>query len=204
MARISVQTAQAIGVDEFIQNFDGGAKPNLYRVEIPQIPLMTSIPNELQGPADGESGKNSFQFFARSTVLPASTLGEMIAPYMGRQIKVPGDRTFEDWTTTILADEAQQVRAMLEGWNATVLNKYEENTPNKNDTYSSEDAGWKSLTAQFIQLNRMGNPTREYTMRHIFPKEVGSVDVAYDNNDTIQEFTVTWAYSYFTVKDFVV
>jgi len=204
MARISVQTAQAIGVDEFIQNFDGGAKPNLYRVEIPQIPLMTSIPNELQGPADGESGKNSFQFFARSTVLPASTLGEMIAPYMGRQIKVPGDRTFEDWTTTILADEAQQVRGMLEVWNSNILNSYESNRPNADDTYSGNLEGWKGFTGIFSQLDRTGNPTRQYTMTHMFPKEVGSVDVAYDNNDTIQEFTVTWAYSYFTVKDFVV
>lgn len=191
MAQLSVGSANNIGVDEFVKNFDGGAKPNLYRVKIPAIPA-----GAVEG--NGESARNSFEFFARSTVLPASTLGEMIAPYMGRQIKVPGDRTFEDWTTTILADEAQQVRAMLEGWNAIVLNKYEENIPNTKDTYSAENGGWKSLTAKFIQLNRMGKPTREYTMTHIFPKEVGSVDVAYDNNDTIQEFTVTWAYSYFT------
>ena len=92
-----------IGIDQFVADFDGGSRPTLYKVSI-------------QG-GDPANFTERLSFYCKATSLPASTLGEIIVPYMGRQIKVPGDRTFEDWTVTILNTEDMDLRGQFEQWN---------------------------------------------------------------------------------------
>ena len=43
-----------------------------------------------------------------------------------------------------------------------------------------------------------GQVLREYTLKHAFPTNVSQIDLAYDSNDQIAEFTVEWQYSFFT------
>lgn len=166
------------GIQNFISKFDGGSKATLYRVTI-----------------NGPGGAGPFQnvrFFGKATSLPASTIGEISVPYMGRTIKAPGDRSYEDWTLTVLNQENMELRKRFEEWNA-LFNGHLSNV--------AEDGGlWASVrgyTAIVEQLNRAGNPVRIYELQAVFPREVSSVDVAYDQVDTISEFTVTFAYSYF-------
>ena len=49
-----------------------------------------------------------FTFLCRSAGIPASTIGTVEVPFRGRVIKLPGDRTFESWTITVMADERWQ------------------------------------------------------------------------------------------------
>ena len=39
---------------------------------------------------------------------------------------------------------------------------------------------------------------RTYKLHHCFPTNVSAIDLAYDSNDQIEEFTVEWQYSFFT------
>jgi hypothetical protein len=41
---------------------------------------------------------------------------------------------------------------------------------------------------------------RSYTLKYCFPTNVSQIDIAYDSNDQIEEFTVEWQYSYFTAQ----
>ena len=168
-----------IGLNKFVTDFDGGSRPTLYRVSI-------------TGP-DPAQFEERLTFYCKATSLPASTLGEIIVPYLGRQIKVPGDRTFEDWTVTILNTEDMTLRSQFESWNQY----YNGIIDNKvfNDGPFWGHVGGCSATVE--QLNRKGDPVKIYNLRYVFPKEVASVELAYDQNDAISEFQVTFGYTYF-------
>lgn len=168
-----------IGINEFVADFDGGSRPTLYKVEI-----------------TGDSPANfdrNLSFYCKATSLPASTLGEIIVPYMGRQIKVPGDRTFEDWTVTILNTEDMNLRSRFESWNqyynGTVDNRVEDGGP-----FWGHVA---TCSATVTQLNRKGDAVKLYQLAYVFPKEVASIELAYDQVDTVSEFQVTFGYTYF-------
>ena len=43
-----------------------------------------------------------------------------------------------------------------------------------------------------------GNVIREYKLWHAFPTNVSQIDLAYDSNDQVSEFTVEFQLSYWT------
>ena len=46
------------------------------------------------------------------------------------------------------------------------------------------------------QLDRQDNVTKTYTITGAFPVNISGIDLAYETNDTIEEFTVEFAYQY--------
>jgi hypothetical protein len=46
------------------------------------------------------------------------------------------------------------------------------------------------------QLDRQGNATKTYVLRGAFPVNVSAIDLSYDANDAIEEFTIEFAYQY--------
>ena len=69
-------------------------------------------------------------------------------------------------------------------------------TPNNSDGYMA-DLVVKQLEKD---ASAEGAILREYTLKYCFPTNVSSIDLAYDSNDQIEEFTVEWQYSYFTAE----
>lgn len=166
-------------INSFMTNFDGGARPNLYTF------VMTCPGLSVLNPAFAQ-----LQFFCRSTQLPSSILGEITVPYLGRQAKYPGDRTYEDFTITVINTQDMNLRRVFEFWNEQ-FNTHAGNTtraPNPRAFFGS---------AVVTQLNKAYQPTRAYQFFDMFPRDVSGVDLSYDNNDTVSEFTVTLGYSYF-------
>ena len=43
-----------------------------------------------------------------------------------------------------------------------------------------------------------GSILRQYDLLHAFPTNVSQIDLAYDSNDQIEEFSVEFQYSYWT------
>lgn len=168
-----------LGIDKFVADFDGGSRPTLYRVSI-------------AGP-DPARFQESLTFYCKATSLPASTLGEITVPYLGRQIKVPGDRTFEDWTVTVLNTEDHRLRDQFETWNQ-YYNGVIDNKVFNDGPFWGHVGG---CSAKVEQLNRKGDMVKSYELKYVFPKEVGTVELAYDQNDTVSEFQVTFGYTYF-------
>jgi hypothetical protein len=166
-------------INSFMTNFDGGSRPNLYTFVMACPGLAALNPSFAQ-----------LQFFCRSTQLPSSILGEITIPYLGRQAKYPGDRTFEDFTITIINTQNMQLRRVFEFWNEQ-FNTYAGNAsafPNPRQIFGS---------AVVTQLDKAYRPARAYQFFDMFPRDVSSIDLSYDGNDTVSEFTVTFGYSYF-------
>ena len=158
----------------------GGARTSLFQV---------NITNPANGAADIQ-----VPFLARAAQIPAATIAPLDIPYFGRQLRLAGNRTFADWTATILNDEDMQIRNAMEEWSNTI-NGFQTNLRKFG---ASSPALYKS-TAQVTQFSKTGVPVRVYNFVGIFPTEVSAIEMDW-GTDGISEFTVTFSYDYWEVS----
>ena len=163
-------------VDDFKSKLiGGGARPNLFKA-------IVNFPAYAQGDTELTS------FMCKGAQLPGSVIAQIDVPYRGRQLKIAGDRTFENWTITVLNDTGMEVRNAMERW-MNGMNEHINNTGLSNPTDYQADMAIE-------QLDKSGNVTKTYTIRGAYPVNVSSIDLSYDTNDAIEEFTVELAYHY--------
>ena len=180
------------GINSFIQRIGEGVKPNMFYVQIP---------------FPGGSEDDDVNLLCKSTALPASNLGVIEVPFRGRTVKIVGDRTFDTWSATFFNDKEMKIRSKFESWLAS-MNSHEVNSaplfkPSEADGYMQP-----IIVKQLRKDATPGDDTgkgntvlRQYTLRHAFPTSVSQIDLAYDSNDQIEEFSVEFQYSYWTVGD---
>ena len=156
----------------------GGARPNQFKVTMP-FPGYAQVGGEIE----------ELAFLCKITQLPAMTVGMITVPFRGRQIKIAGDRTFADWTITVINDTNFKLRNAFERWSNGINNATDgEGLTNPADY---------QVDAFVDQLDRNGATLKSYTLRGAYPIEVGQIELDYGNNDTIEEFQVTFNYQYF-------
>ncbi len=183
-------------INDFISRIGQGTKPNMFAIDI-------VWPNG--GFADGTPGtgansdKDLIDLLCKSAALPASNLGVIEVPFRGRTVKIAGDRTFDTWTATFFNDKDMKVRSYFEQW-LEAMNTHNGNNsplfrPNQSDGYMAE-VRVKQLEKNSTQR---GSILREYTLMHAFPTNVSQIDLGYDSNDQISEFSVEFQYSYWKV-----
>jgi hypothetical protein len=170
-----------LGVDDFKSKLrGGGARPNLFKATI-NFPAYAGGDPELTS------------FLCEAAQLPGSTMGTIIVPFRGRQLKMAGDRTFAEWTVTIINDTDFAVRNSMERWMNGI------NAHSANTGLSSPIAYESDLKVE--QLDREGASIKEYVFRGSFPTDVSAIDLNYGTNDDIERFTVTFAYQYFDSRN---
>ena len=177
----------------------GGARPNLFEASINSFP--TAISEAWDNSSEAEGG--AFKFLCKSTALPASNLGSIEIPFRGRTLKVAGDRTFDDWTVTIINDEDFRLRTAFERW-SNVMSQLDDATGVTNRTSNMTDAFIQQLgrgPEVGAATNNGGNTSilRSYKFFDVFPVTVGEIALSYDTTDALEEFDVTFRYQYFTV-----
>ena len=175
------------------QLIGGGARPNLFEVE------LTTLPAGIAWPAD------NFRYMCKAAQLPASVIADIDIPFRGRIFKVAGDRTIEPWSITIINDEDFRIRKAMEEW-VNLIAKLENNL-------GATDPSAYMVNAKVFQLGRGSTPSsknnagdrnavlREYEFIDIFPTNVSSIDLSYDSSDTIEEFVVDFAVQSFSFVD---
>jgi T4-like virus tail tube protein gp19 len=165
-----------MNINDFKSNFQGGARPSLFRVD-------QNFPAGIGGEA-----QRAMSYLCKGAQLPGDTVGNIDVYYMGRQIKVAGDRTFEDMTLTIINDIDFTVRNAFEQW-MTLLNTHEGNLGVVNP-----NGYWADLT--ITQLGRDGSDLKTYKLISAYPNSISPIDVAFDSTDQVEEFSVTMSYQY--------
>ena len=175
------------------QLIGGGARPNLFEVE------LTTLPAGIAWPAD------NFRYMCKAAQLPASVIANIDIPFRGRIFKVAGDRTIEPWSITIINDEDFRIRKAMEEW-VDLIAKLENNL-------GATDPSAYMVNAKVFQLGRGSTPSsqtnagdrnavlREYEFIDIFPTNVSSIDLSYDYSDTIEEFVVDFQVQSFAFVD---
>jgi hypothetical protein len=159
----------------------GGARNSLFQVV---------IQNPVNGVADIK-----VPFMVKAAQIPASTLGLIEVPYFGRKIKLAGDRSFGDWTVTVINDEDFLVRNAMEQWS----NYIQSFQTNLRQFGSASPSAYKAQ-AQVTQFSKTGVPIRTYTFNGIYPSEIAPIELDWNSTDTIEEFTVTFQYDWWEVS----
>ena len=164
----------ATNVNNFVAQLQGGgARANQFKVVFPSL-------------------GGGMEFLARSAQIPALTIGEIAVPYRGRQIFVPGDRTYDAWTLTVFNDTGYSIRSRLEGWANQI----------QNIGAAIGQDGVVYRDAQVQQLSRDGVAVlRTYQLFGVWPTTVDAIDLAWDTNDTIEEYGVTFRFNYLTINN---
>ena len=139
-------------------------------------------------------GVPELTFACKAAQIPSSSVGVVEVPYFGRVVKIPGNKTFENWTVTIINDEDFTLRNGFESWIAAM------GTHDGNISTVSAGAGTLYGTGTVNQLAQTGGTTAlaSYSFVNIYPVNVAAIDLAWDSNDAIEEFTVEFAYDYWT------
>lgn len=176
-------------VNSFLANFTGGgARPNRYEVII-------GFPNFI-GLTD-TTIQQKISFTCHATSLPGSELGVANVPYKGREIKIPGDRTFQDWNVNILIDSDFLGRDTFEKWSTGMLGNSTNLTKSNNELNTLQIFG----QAQVRLLDRHDNVIKRYQITGIFPTNVEPIQLSYSNNNTVMEQGVTFAVNSYDAFD---
>ena len=175
--------AVATSVADFLAQFQyGGLRPNRYQV------ILTFPGNVTAALGSGTSVAQKISFTCKAASVPASALGQVQVPYMGRQIKLAGDKTFDDWNVSILLDNDLIGRHVFETWHNQILS-FDGNVATPDFVNPSN----YFATATVQLLDRADQPLDTYTIEAMWPVNVGDVSLGYDQNDTVSEQQVSFA-----------
>ena len=172
----------------------GGARPNLFEVE------LTTLPASVQG-----WDADTFKFMCKAANMPAQNIASIDVPFRGRTFKVAGDRTIDPWTITVINDEDFRLRRAFEEWSEQIAKL-------DNNLGATEPSAYM-VNAKVYQLGRGSTASSkdnsgssnavlaEYQFVDIFPTNVSQIDLSYDSTDTIEEFTVEFQVQSFNILE---
>lgn len=151
-----------------------GARPTLFTVDL-TFPFATQFADRPR-------------FQVRAASVPSAPMDRIRVPYMGRAIKLVGDRPdWPDWTVTIINDEDFPLRVALEKWsnlmNAFVSNRMDD---------SVFPTGYKGQ-AVVTQYGKTGDTLRRYILDGVFPVNVDAMQLDWDAQNRLQEYDVTFS-----------
>ena len=170
-------------INNFRANLTGqGARPNLFEVTIP-------FPGAVN---PGEAGQK-ITFMCKGAQIPGADIGLVEVPYFGRNIKLAGNRTFAEWTTTVINDEDFAVHAGLTNW----MNAINTHASNERQITGTD----YQVDAQVTHFTKGGDIAKEITIVNCWPSSVAAIELGWDQNDAIEEFAVTWQYDYWQITD---
>jgi hypothetical protein len=178
----------------------GGARASLFEVNL-SFPLL--VPDTAAGVGlnaiDPLAASKKLTFMCKATTIPQSVITAIDVPYFGRKVKVAGTRNFEAWTITVINDEDFMIRKSFETWMAAI-NGHQSNI--KNSGVVSTPSSYQT-TASVSQYSKGPNslPIRTYKFINVFPTELAAIEVSWDNENTIEEFTVTLNYDYWEIDN---
>lgn len=197
--------AQLRGLKNFkAQLTGGGARPNLFVVELDNLPARidqeTAVQELRETPSTTftkyeSTDAEKFQYMCKAAALPASNIGAIEVPFRGRTFKVAGDRTFDTWTVTIINDEDFRLRNTFEHW-MQMIGQYSDHAGAVNPQSYMTNAVVKQLgRAPIIKQEDKISEGDSYVLAQykfidIFPINISQIDLSYDSTDTIEEFTV--------------
>ena len=177
----------------------GGARPNLFEVNLDDVPGTVQ-----------ETWKD-FKFLCKAANLPAQNIASIDVPFRGRQFKVAGDRTIDNWTVTIINDEDFKYRAAFEAWSQRILSNESNMGVTNPDAYMRD--------AMVLQLGRSDKIGKEqdrnafvgdsskvpvlysYQFTNIWPVTVGDIALSMETGDTIEEYDVEFAVNSFRMNE---
>ena len=159
-----------------------GARPNLFEVSVP-----------FPGAANAGEAGQKMTFMCKGAQIPGADIGMVEVPYFGRNIKLAGNRTFAEWTTTVINDEDFAIWSGMVNW----MNGIQGHGENTRSIQGSD----YQVDAMVTQYGKEGEVIKQITMVNCWPSSIPAIELGWDTNDAIEEFAVTWQYDYWQAID---
>ena len=166
----------SFSVNDFNNQYTGDyARQNLFLVDI----------NGISAIAGGNPGGG---MFVKAASLPEATVGMLEVPYQNRKLKIPGDRTFNDWTATVIQDQGYELREHLLDWQRDITGFSE--------LKSEIGPGKAHRKITILPYNRDGSQaTMHQANVYGWPSAIGAVELSWES-EAVQEYTVTFQISW--------
>lgn len=165
-----------LSIDTFKSKMTGGgARPNLFRVTV-------NFPSYAQGDSELAS------FMVKNASFPSSTTEAVDVYFRGRVVPFEGDRTYEPVTLTIYNDVDHPIREAFIRWK----NEMSNHTGNK----GLSDPSSYMVDIKIEQLNKNGDVTVTHDLVGAWPVTISNIELGYDTQNTVEEFTVDLRYLY--------
>ena len=156
-----------------------GARPNLFNCELPFLGNLIG------------SAAVKYNFMCRTAQLPGSTVNQVPVNYFGRELKFAGNRTFTEWTVTIINDENFVIRNAFELW----MSKLNSHVNNLRADGFRNPANYQQ-DGIVTQFGKRGDVLKVYNFIGMFPIDITPIELDWGANDTIEEYAVTFAYQW--------
>jgi hypothetical protein len=197
-----MSTFQQRTIDAFKSKLKGGgARSNLFEVSFGAqqggLPGTTATSTGATNSIFSQLGVTFDEgdlMLIKSANLPASTIAEIPVPFRGRTLKIAGDRTFDIWTITVINDTDFRWRSFFEKWMNYII-KVSDGSGAINTGDYMADMNVAQLSRGPGVLPNVVNTQeidvlRRYVVKGVFPTNVSAIDLSYNNENEIEEFTV--------------
>ena len=161
--------------------FDG-ARPNLFQIQM-QFPLIAG--------ANPQIAQQKFSIMCRGAQIPGASVSPVTLNYQGREIKVPGNRNFSEWTVTVYNDEDYIVKNQFDRW----LNAFNTHRGNLRSP-TAINASQYSSDPIVTHYGKSGNTIQQWKLIGAFPVDIAPIDLDWANNDVVSDFSITLAYQW--------
>lgn len=173
------------GNESFISKMsEGGARASLFSANI----SLTGL-----GDASKTGESVAFDFLCKGIQIPSNTIGITTVNYMGRAVKLPGNRTYEDLSTTVINDEGYAFRNQVESW-MSKINSHKGNV--RASSHVSKLSGYTTSLALKTYTKGGAQDGSTWIFFNTFPTSLDQIDVNWEPNDAVMEYTINWAYDY--------
>lgn len=164
-------------IETFKNKFQGGTRPNRFRITCPKYLIETHC---------------------LASTMPESTIGIITIPFRGRIYKFPGDRTYSEWTVTILDDNSGEgnVWQSFHSW-SELYNSHSNNTA----TDIAQKGGLQTINIEHLKHDGTGSSLKKISLQNAWPVIVGPVELNMQAANTLTTFQVTFAYTHYIVGD---
>lgn len=176
-----------------------GARPTKFKCHIyPPEDIRLYINNNNSGSSGEKSNIQAAEcmdYFCFSASFPGMNVNTLDFKYRGKNIPLKSTFEFEQkWTATFYNDENHNIRKMFFDWAYKGQKyRYDSTSPNLTKTLPT--------SISIYQLNyEMDRDCVVYTMFNVFPVNISSIEVAYENINAIETFTVEFSYSHFEIN----
>lgn len=133
-------------------------------------------------------------YFCFSSSFPGVSADTLDFKYKGRNIPIKSVQNYEQtWTATFYNDERHAVRKLFIDW--VLLGQRHQYTTNLS-TEKNEEFPSISIYQLDYELTK---DMVIYSMMNVYPRNVGNVEVSYDNLNQVETFTVEFSFSHFEI-----
>jgi hypothetical protein len=166
-------------ISTFINQFQGGTRPNRFRI--------TGTAPAGVGDLFGPEG-----IYCMASSLPESNVGIIPIPFRGRIYKFPGDRSYNEWTVTILDDNGTQLWGTWHRWSEK-FNSHVDNLAAARDHKSN----FCTITVHHLD-HQSDAVVKSIALQNAWPVQVGPVQLDMGAANQLVQFQVQIAYSHYT------